>query len=129
MTEKPKTEKAYQLHVEHEQWLENLNFYEDEIKILKSRIEEVASKNTAEDVLKQVEHFQNQLIIQRNELDELRHAIKDHETYVENKVNDNPAADHKSLLDHQHERERMEAYERLFKEMKDELNKFLAKVF
>jgi len=125
--EKVKTEKAYALHVEHSQWLENLKFYEDEVVILKSRISEIAAKNTSSDVLKEVEHFQNQLIIQKNEIDELRHSIKDHETYIENTVAHNPAADHKYVNDHVKERDRMETFERLFKEMKDQLNKFLAK--
>jgi predicted nuclease with TOPRIM domain len=125
--EKVKTEKAYALHVEHSQWLENLKFYEDEVVILKSRISEIASKNTSSDVLKEVEHFQNQLIIQKNEIDELRHSIKDHEMYIENTVAHNPAADHKYVNDHVKERDRMETFERLFKEMKDQLNKFLSK--
>lgn len=125
--EKMKTEKAYTLHVEHSQWLENLKFYDDEIGILRSRITEVAAKNTSQEVMKEIEHFQNQLIIQKNEIDELRHAIKDHENYIENAVAQNPAADHKYVNDHAVERDRMDSFEKLFKDMKSELNKFLSK--
>jgi hypothetical protein len=125
--EKMKTEKAYDLHIEHSQWLENLKFYEDEMGIFRNRVSEISGKYTDVEVQKQVEHFQNQLIIQKNELDELRHSIKDHENYIENRVAHNPAADHKYVNDHVKERDRMETYERLFKEMKTELNKFLAK--
>ena len=119
-------QKAYSLHVEHHEWLENLKFYKDEIVIFRSRVEEVASKNTSADVLKLVEHFQNQLIIQSNEIDELKHSINEHESYIEKNIGDNPAADHKYLNDHQLERERMESFERLFKEMKEDLHKFLS---
>lgn len=125
--EKLKTEKAYTLHVEHSQWLENLKFYEDEIGIFRSRVAEIAGKYTDKEILKQIEHFQNQLIIQKNEIDELRHSIKDHETYIENTVVHNPAADHKSVNDHAKERDRMEMFEKLFKEMKEQLNGFLSK--
>lgn len=123
-----KTEKAYQLHVEHFQWLENLKFYEDELKILRERISEIAGKNTKKSVLKQVEHFQNAMIIQRNEIDELKHLIHVHEEYIEKNIANNPAADRKNLNDHVKERERMEIFEKLFKEMKDEMNTFLRKV-
>lgn len=125
---KLKTEKAYQLHVEHFQWIENLKFYEDEIGILRSRISEIAAKNTSKEVLKKVEHFQNSLIIQKNEIDELKHSINVHEAFIEKNVANNPAADRKSLNDHVKERERMEVFEKLFKEMKDELNSFLGKL-
>lgn len=41
-----------------------LGFYTDEIKVLEHRLAEVAAKNTGREVLFQVEHFQNQFIIQ-----------------------------------------------------------------
>jgi len=40
--DKIKTEKAYDLHVEHSQWLENLKFYEDEMMIFQNRVSEIA---------------------------------------------------------------------------------------
>ena len=59
-------EKIYTQHADHTEWLSKMKFYTDEITILKNRLGEIASKNNQKDVLAQVEHFQNQLIIQKN---------------------------------------------------------------
>ncbi len=69
-------EKIYTQHADHTEWLSKLKFYTDEISILKGRLEEIASKNNQQNVLAQVEHFQNQLIVQKNNIDEISHTIK-----------------------------------------------------
>lgn len=116
------------LHQEHLEWLNKLDFYKDDIAILKRRIEEVAAKNTGHDVMAMIEHFQNQLIIQRNELDEFRHAIKEHENEVEAAVKSNPTATNRQRLsDDPMLRTRMERYETIFNEMRMELYRFLSK--
>ena len=94
-----KTQKAYDLHQDHIKWINALDFYKEEILIFQRRIEEIASKNNSTNILKMIESFQNRLIIQRNEIDILKHNINDHEMYVKNKVEYNPAANHKNLLD------------------------------
>ncbi|MFZ5554329.1 MAG: hypothetical protein ACOZCO_14515 [Bacteroidota bacterium] len=125
--EKYKTQKAYTLHVEHSQWLENLRFYSDELRFLRDKLAEVTAKNTSKTVVKMAEHFQNQFIIQENEIAELKHFINEHERYIEKNVGHNPAADHKSMADHMMERDRMETFEKLFKELKTDFKKFLSR--
>lgn len=116
------------LHQEHLEWLNKLDFYKDDIAILKRRIEEVAAKNTGHDVMAMIEHFQNQLIIQRNELDEFRHAIKEHENELEAAVKSNPTATNRQRLsDDPMLRSRMERYETIFNELRMELYRFLSK--
>lgn len=122
------TKKIYELHEEHKEWLNNLAFYKDEIKVMQNRVSEVATKNSSADVLKQIEHFQNQLIVQRNNIDELCHSIKDHENYLENRVNENPTAvDHRKVNDHPKMRDNYTAFDKVFNELRKELNTFLAK--
>lgn len=122
------TKKIYELHEEHKEWLNNLAFYKDEIKVMQNRISEIASKNSSAEVLKQIEHFQNQLIIQRNNIDELSHSIKDHENYLENRVNENPTAvDHRKVNDHPKMRDSYTSFDKVFNELRKELNAFLAK--
>jgi len=58
-------EKLYTQHADHTEWLSKLKFYADEITLMKGRLGELASKNNQSDVLAQVEHFQNQLIVQK----------------------------------------------------------------
>jgi hypothetical protein len=60
---------------EHNYWLRSLTFYKSEIETLKGILTEVAGKNTGNDVMRQVEHFENQFAIQRNHIDQLAHDI------------------------------------------------------
>ncbi len=122
------TKKVYELHEEHKTWLNNLAFYKDEIKVMQNRIAEVAGKNNSQDVLKQIEHFQNQLIIQRNSIDELNHTIKDHENYLENRAKENPTAlDQRKVNDHPKMRDSYNSFDKVFNDLRKELNAFLAK--
>ena len=117
------------LHSEHREWLSKLDFYKDDIMILRKRIEEIAMKNTSRDVLAMIEHFQNQFIIQRNEVDEFHHAIREHENEIERAVLKNPVAlNRQRLADHPEMRERMERFEIIFHDLRMELVHFLAKV-
>ena len=55
-------------HLENQDWLKRLDFYKEEITILKERLDEVTGKNNASDFLKDVEHlyllfFQNIVVI------------------------------------------------------------------
>lgn len=116
------------LHAENAEWLKSLDFYNDEIRIMRDRIEEISSKNTNNDIRAQVEHFQNQFIIQKNHIDELRHSINDHESFIINRVKENPVAvEQRRLHDHPVLRGKMEDFEKIFNELRTELNKFLAK--
>lgn len=121
------TQKAFTLHEEHKIWLNKLSFYADDILILEKRLEEVTAKNTHADVLAMVHHFENQFIMRKEQIDELRHAINDHETYVENKVSHNPAADHLDLGDHATERTKMDSFEKAFADTRAEFISFLSK--
>src|SRR6185295_14072078 len=110
-----------ELHAEHTEWLQKLDFYADEITIMKKRLEEIVSKNSSEEIRAQVEHFQNQVIVQKENIDELKHAIKDHENYIENRIDENPtASDHRSLHDHPKMRENVNGFEKTFNELRHE---------
>jgi NAD-dependent SIR2 family protein deacetylase len=63
------------MHLICQDWTRTLQFYKSEIPFFKKRLEEVVNKNTAEDVLKQVEHFENEFKILNNNLDELLHDV------------------------------------------------------
>ncbi len=124
MNTKPITE----LHQEHQEWLNKLAFYSDEIIVMRKRLEEIVSKNTNKEILSQAEHFQNQLVVQKENIDELGHSIKDHESYLENRVDENPvASDHRNVHDHPKMRESMNGFEKIFNELRHEFNGFLSK--
>ena len=70
----------------HNDWLRALDFYKQELNILKSRLTEVAGKNSGADVMKEVEHFENQFSIQRNMIDRLTHDIHQNVVSIGNAV-------------------------------------------
>lgn len=113
---------------EHREWLRGIEFYNIEIDILKKRLAEVSQDYTDPAVKAQVEHFQNQFIIQINNLDELRSAIKKHENHL-----DNDAANHaqhitkETLSEHETLRENYYGLEKIINELRHEFNKFLVK--
>lgn len=63
-------------HVLCQDWARELEFYKTEIPIFKKRLEEIVTRNTATDILTQVEHFENRFRIMRLHCDELLHDLK-----------------------------------------------------
>jgi hypothetical protein len=122
------TEFIYTQHEENTEWTNKLNFYRDEIKILQDRLEEIADKNNHEDVLKSVSHFQNQWIIQRNNIDEIMHNVKINEEKLQAEIKSNPVAvDHRKVAYHEEEKEAVESFEKVFNGLRTEFNTFASK--
>lgn len=120
--------KIYTQHEEHTEWLNKLAFYKDEFPILQKRIEEVIRKNTSKEVAQKVEHFQNQLLIQLDNISKITHHINREENVLQNSIKDNPiASDHRTTEDHTEERQMVESFEKHFLELRNELNNFVAK--
>lgn len=118
----------YELHEEHKTWLNKLLFYKDELKIMDNRIMEVAKKNTSKEVRSLADHFNNQLIIQKEQIDILRHDINSHELYLEAEVLENPNnIDKEKFLDHKKHRESIATFEKQFRDLREELIDFLSK--
>lgn len=113
---------------DHAAWLKSIEFYEGEFDILKGRLLEIAAKNTGEAVMAEVEHFQNQFIIQRNNLDELKHAIHEHDLQVSS-----DAKLHSGKMDtirvrqHHEVKEQFDNTEKIINDLRHEFNRFLAK--
>ena len=117
------------LHFEHQIWLAESKFYNDELKIYKHWLEEVASKNTSTEIGASVEHYQNQFIIQKDQLDRLTHAVTVHEDWLSNYAEAHPVAiDHKYFEDHRLLRERMVDFKLIYNNLKEEYKDWLRKV-
>lgn len=123
-----KTEdKIYTQHAENSQWLNDLKFYDDEIGILKNRLAEIAAKNNHKDVLASVEHFQNQLIVQKQNIDEIMHAVKSNEAAMQKNIAANPvSADHRHISYHGREKEMVSSFEKNFNALRSEFKNFAA---
>lgn len=120
--------KIYTLHQEHQEWLKKLSFYKDDLVILQNRVEEVAANYTSKEFQAMVDHFLNQFLIQREQIQHLKHEIKNLEVQIENEVHKNSTAvDHRTMPDHAEQREKIETFEQIFTELRKDLMNFLSK--
>ncbi|WP_430403304.1 hypothetical protein [Fluviicola sp.] len=123
-----KSEFISEQHKENVEWSSKLDFYKDEIEILQKRLDEIAIKNTKKEVLTSIEYFQNQLIIHRNTIDEIQHGVNVSEDALVSEVKKNPvASDHRKTKYHQAEKEEIQILEKVFKELREEFNRFVSK--
>lgn len=118
----------YTQHSEHTEWQNKLAFYKDEIKVMENRLAEVAHKNTATDIGKEIEHFQNQFLIQKENIRNISHHIAAEEKQIQAEIKQNPvASDHRKAEDHSKEREMVMSFEANFNEIRKEYNNFLSR--
>ena len=118
----------YDQHQENQDWLKRLDFYKEEIQILRERLEELTRKNTDAEFLKSVEHFQNQFLIQRNHIDELSHDIRLNEGKLVQEILHNPVAvDHRKVENHDMEADFMGYFEKNFATIRAAFNQMAAK--
>ena len=115
-------------HAENQDWLKRLDFYKEELSIVNERLEELTRKNNNSNFLKEVEHFQNQFLIQRNSIDELGHNIRSNENQLIQEINQNPVAvDHRKVETHEAEADFMGYFEKNFANLRAEFNQFASK--
>ena len=103
-------------------------FYNDDLQILKRRLDEVAARNSDKEIQAMVDHFQNRMLVHKEQIDILKHDINEYERVIEVHLTKNDtAADLQSWDDHTHLRERVETFELLFNELRKDLIGFAAK--
>jgi hypothetical protein len=114
---------------EQSDWQRGLDFYKDEIKIHTHRLSDVSGMYTPKDEAKpQVEHFQNQFIIQRNNIDELSQDLRALESKISAETLE--MAQHinaTTLAEHDIIRERYTGLEKTINDLRHEHNAFLVK--
>lgn len=113
---------------DHLTWLKNIDFYDDELDTLENRLVEIVKKNNGQEAMAGVEHFQNQFIVQRNNIDELRHSIHEHEGFVaEDAKLHQGRMDKRREQEHDELKERVNSFEKVINDLRQEFNLFLAK--
>ena len=111
-------------------WKNVFQFFKDELRILHLRLTEVVERNSKRRVLAYVEHFQNQFIIQNEELDNLKREIHRLEAGVNRNIEFEGTAfseeerGKRKLLS-----EKVRLAEKIFLETKHDFYRFLARVF
>lgn len=116
----------FDLHQEHVKWQKAIAFYEDELKVMRDRLSEVSFKNTAKEVKQDVEKYQNQFLIQKNEIDYLMHNINAAEHKIKTNIEANPvASDHRKGDVDTVLKDRYETFVKIFESLRDEFNSFV----
>ncbi len=112
----------------HSDWLRALNFYKDEIGILKNRLTEIAGKNTSREVLRDVEHFENQFKLQKDNIQVLSHDIKQNVKSIKKQAEESSAGYIDGELAEQHNtfNDKFFGEEKIINELRQEFNEFAA---
>jgi hypothetical protein len=125
-------EKETQLTKEHEENIVlagKMEFYKDELRILKNRLAEIANVLVKENDLKELERIQNQIEIQENNANSIAHAIRTNEKYIDkhySKKSGEVPPDR--TVQHQKEIDSASSFEKNFKELRDSFKRLSAKV-
>ncbi len=114
------------LHLEYQLWVRELVFYKEEIKIFEDHLEAVNNKNTKKTVRAQVEHFQNQFVLQKEVIDILKHNLNTSEKQLASFVYDMSGMGLESIKmdNHPKLREDMITFRKLYKELKQDFRRF-----
>jgi len=116
------------LHFEHKQWRRELLFWEDELKSLQNRLNELVLRWTDKEILAQLEHYQNQFIIQENAINELEDHINLHEINIsEHLKKGEDVLDFQLVKKHIEFRNQMDTQRNLYSELKSNFFRFLSK--
>jgi predicted nucleic acid-binding Zn-ribbon protein len=125
------TENAFlsDLHFEHKLWINELNFFEDEINTFENRLEELARQHLSNrEVMVDLERFQNQFIRQKEVINDLKSDIRRHEHHISEIAAAQPdSAGQPKFQDHTFLRERMETFRKLYGELKSDFFRYAVK--
>ena len=64
------------LDAERKEWLDKIRSWESELGEMESENGKIVARTESKDAQKKVEHFQNQILIQKQQLDQMKHNIK-----------------------------------------------------
>ncbi len=119
-----------EIHANLLTWVKDLVFYKDELKVFQTRLEEVAKQNSKMEVMAEVEHFQNQFIRQNEVIDTLKHDFKKFDNTIADDISKNPvASDHRTMAAPLDLQDQYETFLKIYNELKEDFEKFLAKTY
>ena len=115
------------LHSQITEWKSNVELIRSEISIFQKQLGGIVRKNSLEEVLKGVEHFQNQFIRQLEVSDELFHELKAADRRLASTADTGTDIQFIFAEDNPNLRDIIETYNKLFLELKNEFHLFLRK--
>lgn len=117
-----------ELHFDHELWLAEMAFWKQEIDILDKYLAAVITSLADSDARGEVEHFQNQFIIQRSFINSLKNDVKAQEKLISELEKDinNRVLQQKKADDEYEIRDKMLTNEKLYNDLKISFKKWLS---
>jgi|KBSMisStaDraftv2_1062788.scaffolds.fasta_scaffold674821_2 hypothetical protein len=114
------------LHMEYQLWTRELIFYKEEIRIFEDHLTAILKRNNKNGVPAQVEHFQNQFILQKEVIDYLKHDLQVSERQLAGFVYEmsGDGIDNIKMDNHGSLRERMTTFRKIYKDIKNEFRRF-----
>ena len=110
-------------HFDHPTWIAKLKSYKNEISSMERRLAELASRANKPNELARVEHFQNQFIVQKSNVNDILHNIKmdDKEFRYEQQ---HPSSPYEASRGREHSRDLAETFERTMIELQSDFESF-----
>jgi hypothetical protein len=113
---------------DHLEWLKSIDFYKEEFERLEEKLVEIVKKNNVPEAMAGVEHFQNQFMIQRNNIAKLRHSIHEHSGKIASEAKIHAGKmETFHIGEHNQLRDQFESFEKIVSELRHEFSLFLAK--
>jgi hypothetical protein len=113
---------------EKSSWLRGIEFYNDEIKIMRKRLGEISDANTSQEVRQKVEQFQNRFNVHEEQLRRVRHNVKNHAIHIASDFESHHGQlERTTIYEHDSMRDEYINTEKLFNEMRHDFNRFLSK--
>ena len=118
--------KVSDFHFDHKLWMNELKFFEMQLDVFEERLEEIVLTIDDNSAMAAVETFQNQIIRQREVIDELKHKFRIREKDLDTLSNETTIdSDNVLFKDHRKEREDMQIFIKLYQEMREKYMNFL----
>jgi hypothetical protein len=109
-------------------WEKGLEFYRDELSLLENRLMEVSSRNNKQEAFEGIEHFQNQFMIQRKNIQDIKHAVKNYKNNISSDIHHHDGQVNTDLIeDGKVLKDKYESFERIMNGLRHEFNAFLSK--
>ena len=111
---------------DHAEWIDKLKSYKNEIASLEGTLSHLVAVSRKPEVLARAEHFQNQFIVQKSNVNDILHAVKmdQKEAYFE--LITKPNSQSRTLAEDR-SKDLAETFEKTMSELKNEFGAFMTK--
>ncbi|NLR64542.1 hypothetical protein HGH92_09520 [Chitinophaga varians] len=106
-------------------WKEEVNEVREDAKLMRERLEQIALGSAPREVMTRVEHFENRLLRQREVADEMFHDLKQCAKKLSAAQPPTVIHDDRPICDYDTMSHRMEIFQKLFVELKEDFNQFM----